>query len=166
MLGSVPCFWPESGLPLLWAFIAGGLTIWYAASVWAIDPQEPFDENGRMPKAAKSFFRSCIILGGCFCYWFWSVLYHQNLWVTLDRYRKIDSIVIDRHIHDYNYFRWFHCGSRIAWPLRRIANPVVSHLGSSNLPCRAINQRNHQIRQPLTPLPFCGFLLQQLCATS
>ena len=108
----------------------------------------------------------CIILGGCFCYWFWSVLYHQNLWVTLDRYRKIDSIVIDRHIHDCNYFRWFHCGSRIAWPLRRIANPVVSHLGSSNLPCRAINQRNHQIRQPLTPLPFCGFLLQQLCATS
>ena len=77
----------------------------------------------------------CIILGGCFCYWFWSVLYHQNLWVTLDRYRKIDSIVIDRHIHDCNYFRWFHCGSRIAWPLRRIANPVVSHLGSSNLPC-------------------------------
>ena len=33
-----------------------------------------------------------------------------------------------------------HCGSRIAWPLRRIANPVVSHLGSSNLPCRAINK--------------------------
>jgi hypothetical protein len=32
-----------------------------------------------------------------------------------------------------------HCGSRIAWPLRRIANPVVSHRGSSNLPCRAIN---------------------------
>ena len=28
-------------------------------------------------------------------------------------------------------------GSRIAWPLRWIANPVVSHLGSSNLPCRA-----------------------------
>ena len=31
-----------------------------------------------------------------------------------------------------------HCGSRIAWPLRWIANPVVFHLGSSNLPCRAI----------------------------
>ena len=31
------------------------------------------------------------------------------------------------------------CGSRIAWPLRWIANPVVFHLGSSNLPCRAIN---------------------------
>lgn len=66
MLGSVPCFWPESGLPLLWAFIAGGLTIWYAASVWAIDPQEPFDENGRMPKAAKSFFRSLYYLGWMF----------------------------------------------------------------------------------------------------
>ena len=32
MLGSVPCFWPESGLPLLWAFVAGGLTLWYSAS--------------------------------------------------------------------------------------------------------------------------------------
>ena len=31
------------------------------------------------------------------------------------------------------------CGSRIAWPLRWIANPVVFHLGSSNLPCRAID---------------------------
>ena len=66
MLGSVPCFWPESGLPLLWAFIAGGLTVWYAVSVWAIDPQEPFDENGRMPKAAKSFFRSLYYLGWMF----------------------------------------------------------------------------------------------------
>ena len=63
MLGSVPCFWPESGLPLLWAFVAGGLTMWYSASVWAIDVSEPFDENGRMPKAAKSFFRSLYYLG-------------------------------------------------------------------------------------------------------
>ena len=66
MLGSVPCFWPESGLPLLWAFIAGGLTLWYSASVWSIDPNEPFDENGRMPKAAKSFFRSLYYLGWMF----------------------------------------------------------------------------------------------------
>ena len=66
MLGSVPCFWPESGLPLLWAFVSGGLTVWYAASVWAIDPHEPFDENGRMPKAAKSFFRSLFYLGWMF----------------------------------------------------------------------------------------------------
>ena len=66
MLGSVPCFWPESGLPLIWAFIAGGLTLWYAASVWAIDPNEPFDGNGRMPKAAKSFFRSLYYLGWMF----------------------------------------------------------------------------------------------------
>ena len=66
MLGSVPCFWPESGLPLLWAFIAGGLTLWYSASVWSIDPNEPFDENGRMPKAAKSFFRSLFYLGWMF----------------------------------------------------------------------------------------------------
>jgi protoheme IX farnesyltransferase len=66
MLGSVPCFWPESGLPLLWAFVAGGLTVWYSASVWAIDVDEPFDENGRMPKAAKSFFRSLYYLGWMF----------------------------------------------------------------------------------------------------
>lgn len=66
MLGSVPCFWPESGLPLIWAFIAGGLTLWYATSVWAIDPDEPFDSDGRMPKAAKSFFRSLYYLGWMF----------------------------------------------------------------------------------------------------
>ena len=66
MLGSVPCFWPESGLPLLWAFVAGVLTLWYSASVWAIDVNEPFDENGRMPKAAKSFFRSLYYLGWMF----------------------------------------------------------------------------------------------------
>lgn len=66
LLGSVPCFWPASGLPLLWAFTSGGLTVWYAKSVWAIDPQEPFDENGRMPKAAKSFFRSLFYLGWMF----------------------------------------------------------------------------------------------------
>ena len=65
-LGSVPCFWPDSGLPLLWAFVSGGLTLWYASSVWAIDPQEPFDANGRMPKAAKSFFRSLFYLGWMF----------------------------------------------------------------------------------------------------
>ena len=66
MLGSVPCFWPESGLPLLWAFVSGGLTLWYARSVWAIDPLEPFDDNGRMPKAATSFFRSLFYLGWMF----------------------------------------------------------------------------------------------------
>jgi len=66
LLGSVPCFWPESGLPLLWAFVSGALTLWYAASVWSIDPDEPFDANGRMPKAAKSFFRSLFYLGWMF----------------------------------------------------------------------------------------------------
>lgn len=66
LLGSVPCFWPASGIPLLWAFTSGGLTVWYAKSVWDIDPEEPFDENGRMPKAAKSFFRSLFYLGWMF----------------------------------------------------------------------------------------------------
>ena len=63
MLGSVPCFWPNSGLPLLWAFLAGGLTVWYAKSVWDIDPLEELDANGRMPMAARSFFRSLYYLG-------------------------------------------------------------------------------------------------------
>ena len=62
-LGSVPCFWPESGLPLAWAFVAGLLTIWYSISVWRIDPEEPLDENGRMPKAFASFMRSLAYLG-------------------------------------------------------------------------------------------------------
>ena len=66
LLGSVPCFWPESGLPLLWAFIAGALTLWYSISVWQIDPNEEFDSKGRMPKAAKSFFRSLYYLGWMF----------------------------------------------------------------------------------------------------
>ena len=66
LLGSVPCFWPESGLPLLWAFVAAILTLWYAKSVWDIDINEPFDSSGRMPKAAKSFFRSLHYLGWMF----------------------------------------------------------------------------------------------------
>ena len=66
MLGGVPCFWPASGLPLLWSFTSAGLTVWYGKSVWAIDPEEAFDENGRMPKAAKSFFRSLFYLGWMF----------------------------------------------------------------------------------------------------
>ena len=66
LLGSVPCFWPESGLPLLWAFISGALTLWYAVSVWSVNPREAFDENGRMPGAAKSFYRSLYYLGWMF----------------------------------------------------------------------------------------------------
>ncbi|MBJ24458.1 MAG: protoheme IX farnesyltransferase [Euryarchaeota archaeon] len=65
-LGSVPCFWPQSGLPLLWAFVAGILTLWYSKSVWDIDPSEKFDEHGRMPMAAKSFYRSLYYLGWMF----------------------------------------------------------------------------------------------------
>ena len=62
MLCSIPFFWPNSDLPLLWVFIAGGLTIWYGKSVWDTDPLEELDENGRMPMAAKSFFRSLYYL--------------------------------------------------------------------------------------------------------
>lgn len=66
LLGALPCFWPNSGIPLLWAFISGGLTLWYALSVWQIDIHEPLDQNGRMPKAVKSFFRSLFYLGWMF----------------------------------------------------------------------------------------------------
>jgi heme O synthase-like polyprenyltransferase len=57
-IGSVPCFWPEYGLPLAWAFISGFLTLWYSISVWKIDPNEELDANGRMPLAFASFMRS------------------------------------------------------------------------------------------------------------
>ena len=58
LIGSVPCFWPEYGLPLAWAFISGFLTLWYSISVWRIDPDEELDANGRMPLAFASFMRS------------------------------------------------------------------------------------------------------------
>ena len=58
LIGSVPCFWPEYGLPLAWAFISGFLTLWYSISVWRIDPTEELDANGRMPLAFASFMRS------------------------------------------------------------------------------------------------------------
>ena len=66
LLSIVPYFWPESGLPMLWIPISVGLTFWYSISVWNIDPKEEFDSNGRMPKAAKSFFRSLYYLGWMF----------------------------------------------------------------------------------------------------
>lgn len=58
LIGSVPCFWPEYGLPLAWAFISGYLTLWYSISVWRINPNEELDSNGRMPLAFASFMRS------------------------------------------------------------------------------------------------------------
>lgn len=58
LLGAVPLFWPESGLPDAWAVLATGITIWYSISVWRIDPEEELDSNGRMPLAFASFMRS------------------------------------------------------------------------------------------------------------
>ena len=58
LLGSVPLFWPESGLPKAWALLATVITIWYSISVWRIDPDEELDSNGRMPLAFASFMRS------------------------------------------------------------------------------------------------------------
>ena len=62
----MPYFWPESGLPLAWAFVAGLLTIWYSISVWKIDPDEPLDDDGRMPMAFSSFMRSLAYLAFMF----------------------------------------------------------------------------------------------------
>ena len=58
LLGAVPLFWPESGLPEAWAVLATVITIWYSISVWRINPNEEFDSNGRMPLAFDSFMRS------------------------------------------------------------------------------------------------------------
>lgn len=58
MLGAVPIFWPDSGLPEAWALLATIITIWYSVTVWNIDPNEELDSNGRMPLAFASFMRS------------------------------------------------------------------------------------------------------------
>ena len=58
MLGGVPIFWPDSGLPEAWALLATIITIWYSITVWRIDPNEELDSNGRMPLAFASFMRS------------------------------------------------------------------------------------------------------------
>lgn len=57
-LGAVPFYWPDSGLPIAWAVLATGITIWYSISVWKINPNEELDSNGRMPLAFASFMRS------------------------------------------------------------------------------------------------------------
>ena len=58
LLGAVPLFWPESGLPVAWAVLASVTTVWYSVSVWRIDPNESLDSNQRMPLAFASFMRS------------------------------------------------------------------------------------------------------------
>ncbi len=51
--------------------------------------------------------------------------------------KKNEPLLLSQPDGSYGY-----CGSRIAWPLRWIANPVVSHREGSNPSCRAINRRN------------------------
>ena len=58
LLGGVPIFWPDSGLPEVCALLATIITIWYSITVWRIDPNEELDSNGRMPLAFASFMRS------------------------------------------------------------------------------------------------------------
>ena len=81
-IGSVPCFWPDYGLPLAFAFIAGALTLWYSVSIWRIDPNEELDKDGRMPLAFASFMRSL----GYLAWMFISVVYvaavpKEQIWI-------------------------------------------------------------------------------------
>ena len=81
LIGSVPCFWPEYGLPLAWAFISGFLTLWYSISVWRIDPTEELDANGRMPLAFASFMRSLGYLAWMFIAFVYIVAVpNQHVW--------------------------------------------------------------------------------------
>ena len=57
-LAFVPLLWPEDHLAWPWIPLAGALGFWYAASVFAIDPHERKDRNGRIPSAFASFMRS------------------------------------------------------------------------------------------------------------
>ena len=82
MLGSVPCFWPQAGLPLSWAFVAGALTLWYSISVFAIDSEEQLDSDGRMPKAFSSFMRSLGYLAWMFVTFVYIVAVPQDqVWI-------------------------------------------------------------------------------------
>lgn len=78
MLGAVPLFWPDSGLPDAWAVLATGITIWYSISVWKIDPHEELDSNGRMPLAFASFMRSLGYLAWMFIAFVFVVAVPQN----------------------------------------------------------------------------------------
>ena len=81
LIGSVPCFWPEYGLPLAWAFISGFLTLWYSISVWKINPNEELDANGRMPLAFASFMRSLGYLAWMFiAFVFIAAVPSQDIW--------------------------------------------------------------------------------------
>lgn len=57
-LAAIPIVWSGYGFGWPAAVLIFGLGIWYSASVWAIDPLEGMDENGRLPTAFKSFMLS------------------------------------------------------------------------------------------------------------
>lgn len=93
-IGSVPCFWPKAGLPLAWAFLAGALTLWYSISVWKIDPNQKFDDNGRMTKAFNSFSRSLGYLAWMFvAFVYITAVPKENVWIMTFAFLGIVPII-------------------------------------------------------------------------
>ncbi|HIG03784.1 MAG TPA: protoheme IX farnesyltransferase [Candidatus Poseidoniales archaeon] len=65
-LVAIPFIWPDYGLDWKAALLMGALGIWYSASVFAINPEEGIDENGRLPSAFHSFMLSLVYLAYMF----------------------------------------------------------------------------------------------------
>lgn len=57
-LSLIPIIWTNYGLGISATILTASLGIWYASTVWAIQPTEGLDENGRLPSAFSSFMHS------------------------------------------------------------------------------------------------------------
>lgn len=57
-LAAIPIIWNDYGLGISATILTAGLGIWYASTVWRINPTEDIDEKGRLPSAFSSFMNS------------------------------------------------------------------------------------------------------------
>jgi heme O synthase-like polyprenyltransferase len=57
-LAVIPIIWNDYGLGISASILTAGLGIWYASTVWRINPTEDIDEKGRLPSAFSSFMNS------------------------------------------------------------------------------------------------------------
>ncbi len=57
-LSLIPIIWTDYGLGISATIVTSTLGVWYAVSVWSINPEEGLDENGRLPSAFSSFMKS------------------------------------------------------------------------------------------------------------